>query len=160
MIRTVIGLDPGRQTGICVWSAVDGARLQTVDLGGPSMGTRLRVLWEFASFAVQGSATEILVAYEEPARMQGAAGQQIAQYLGVIRLWCEIHEVASYPVNQSTLKAWAARANGHKGKVTKDEMIAWAYDHGAEPADDNQADAYWLARYGWEMVVPNMGVDT
>jgi len=160
MIRTVIGLDPGRQTGICVWSANGKARLQTVDLGGPAMGTRLWMLWKLAFFAANDCTPEILVVYEEPARMQGVAGQQIAQYLGVIRLWCEIHEVASYPVNQSTLKAWAAKTNGHKGKVTKEEMIRWAKAEGAEPGDDNQADAYWLARYGWEMVVPNMGVDT
>jgi Holliday junction resolvasome RuvABC endonuclease subunit len=153
MIRTVIGIDPGQHTGIAVLTHTD-VRLKTLELGPPPMGPRLRTLWDLYSVAIGSDNDSLLVVYEEPARMQGAAGMQIQQYLGVLRLWCEIHEVQSYPVNQSTLKGWVRRTRNITGKMDKDAMIAAAVREGAEPKDDNQADAYWLARYGREVVAP------
>ena len=162
-MRTVIGLDPGAATGYaelasngCFELASETIRL---DRKGEPYSQRLLLLWGALSARLGNHPTpeDFLVCYEQPAQMKGAALIQIAGYLAVIQLFCELHCIASYPVNQSTLKAWAAKTNGHKGKVTKEDMIAWAKAHGAEPTDDNQADAYWLARYGWEMVVPTMG---
>lgn len=42
------------------------------------------------------------------------------------------------------VKLWATG----KGNASKDEMIAAAQVAGAEPADDNQADAWWLRDMG------------
>jgi hypothetical protein len=162
MIRTVIGLDPGAATGYAEDTQY-GYGMSTIDLGKDQpYGRRLLTLWDAlrSRIGYWTHPEEILVCYEQPAMMQGKAGQQIAGYLAVIQLMCEEQGIPSYPVNQSTLKAFVRGKVGHEGKVTKEVMIEAAKVHGAEPGDDNQADAYWLARYGWEMVVPNMGVDT
>jgi len=158
MIRYVIGIDPGAATGYAEVTQYDHG-MSTIDLGKDQpYGARLAKLWFALEDPLVGrvSSSTILVCYEQPAMMQGKAGQQIAGYLAVIQLFCELHGIASYPVNQSTLKAFVRGKTSHKGKMTKDVMIDAAYDYGFEPADDNQADALWLARYGWEMVVPTM----
>lgn len=147
----IIGIDPGRHLGIALLH--DGAiRTATYDLGDGPIAVRLATLYR----RLQSIRPPDLVVYEEPAQMRGAAGQHIAQYLGVIRLWCELRQVPSYPVNQATLKAWVRQRTERTGKMDKRAMLEAARAEGAEVEDDNAADAYWLARYGMKKVITKM----
>ena len=155
MIEHYVGIDPGRLTGYACISRYD-TYVTTWDLGEDPYPVRLHRLWlemeyDWASGRARGRS---LVCYEQPARMQGVAGQHIAGYLAVIQLECERLGIMSYPVNQQTLKAFARATSGHDGPMTKEAMISTAQAMGAKPDDDNQADAWWLAEYGRRVVIP------
>ena len=153
MSRPVIGVDPGRQVGMCI---IEGGKvlMSHHDLGQAS-GKQLMNLYDrLQSVTWPIIKSNALLVHEDPAQMKGRALIQIQRQIGVIQYFAEEWNIAHYPVNQQTLKAWAKSISGIKTTMDKDAMILAANVAGVAPATHDEADAYWLARYGAEMVLP------
>jgi hypothetical protein len=150
--RFVIGIDPGRHLGYAFVGS--GMWWDTYDLG-PAGPEQLVALAKEVREMVDPTGRipgDMLVCYEEPAMLRGHALVQIQRQLGVIIATLEEAGVPHYPVNQSTLKAWVRLNYSEGGKMDKEAMRAAAREVGALIEDHNAADAYWLARYGQEVV--------
>jgi hypothetical protein len=149
-MTTIIGLDPGRLTGVCVIG--EDVQCETVRLGPHGSQQMWELLTTIRDKAL-ARGPDVLLVYEEPAMMRGMALLQIQRMIGVIMVACEMWQIPHYPVNQSTLKAWVRELHHHEGRMDKAAMMAYVPPEvGVE--DDNQADAYWLARYGLAKVAP------
>lgn len=69
-----------------------------------------------------------------------ATGMRLAELGGVVRVMLYRSRVPFLDVAPAALKKWATG----DGNASKDKMITAARAHGADVADDNQADAWWL----------------
>jgi hypothetical protein len=148
--RYCVGIDPGRNMGYAFVGS--GCWWETIDLG-PHDGRQLAKLARHLRESLDASEGQVLVCYEEPAMLRGHALIQIQRQLGVIMATLEELGIPHYPVNQSTLKSWVGKMYWHQGgRPDKDAMMQAARDEGAPVKDHNEADAYWLARYGQEVV--------
>jgi hypothetical protein len=158
--RYCIGIDPGRHMGFCMVGS--GIWYDTIELGPHDSGQLARLAQTIRDY-LEEPPEQILVCYEEPAMLRGHALIQIQRQIGVIMATLEDLRIPHYPVNQQSLKAWVAtRYMENVSRPGKDDMVQAAHEHGAYVKDDNQADAYWLARYAQEVVwdIVFGGVDT
>lgn len=108
-------------------------------------------LWEFARalrpLIPRGEAGAVIEGYAVTAN-RGRSGAHLAELGGVIRLTLFEFAVPWVEVAPSTLKKFAT-GNGHADKAA---MVAAAVEAGGAPANDDEADAFWLRRYGIEEV--------
>jgi len=151
-MSTYIGIDPGRRMGWCVLSEA-GVVSDSYDIG-PHGSKQLRALYGLLGEVLKLHYRHgpLLLCYEEPAMLRGHALTQIQRMLGVIMLFCEFEDVPHYPVNQSTLKAFIKSEAGIEGKVDKEAIVKATQAREPGISDHNEADAYWLALYGRDMV--------
>jgi Holliday junction resolvasome RuvABC endonuclease subunit len=146
----IIGIDPGTA---CGWAVCDTGHASWVsgvwDLksrrheGGGMRFLRLRGYIKELFIAVSPSA----VVYEEVRRHMGTdAAHVYGGILAVITEECEARGIPYLGVPVGTVKKLATG----KGNAGKPAMIAAALERwpGFEPADDNEADARWIAVAG------------
>lgn len=84
-----------------------------------------------------------LLAFEQPNGHSGTAAAHLyGEFLGIIHLFCEEHEIQYEPISVQHIKQFATG----RGNATKDEMIAAAQQRfpGLIIEDDNHADALHL----------------
>jgi Holliday junction resolvasome RuvABC endonuclease subunit len=143
--RTFIGIDPGTH---CGWAVLDAAgnRLAsgTWDLsssrheGGGMRYVRMRrYLREMLDTFPDG-----VLAYEEVSAHRGTAAAHI--YGGIIALLAEECEARGLPYSGIPVATVKRHATG-KGNSDKVAMVAAARGRWGEVADDNEADAIWIA---------------
>lgn len=87
-----------------------------------------------------------LVVIERAYNSPGASTAVLFELAGVIKQTLWRYQAPWHTIPPNTVKAFA----GH-GHASKDQMIEWAQrEWPGCPHDDNLADAYFLARYGFE----------
>lgn len=145
MTRPAIGIDPGTTCGWCVLRP-DGSRIAsgTWDLrprrheGG---GMRYVRLERYLSELLDAHPDAIL-GYEEVRRHAGTdAAHVYGGIVGIITAVCERRTVPYSGVPVGTVKRTATG----KGNADKAAMVASATARWGEVADDNEADACWVA---------------
>lgn len=156
---SVLGLDlatatgwaihhPGGAVSSGVWHLKGGAKKSSAVV---APGVRPLNLWRRLSLVPAESIG--LVVYEAAigrGQLGGAAAALAHQLAGVLLLWCETHGLAYEAIYPGTLKKFATGS----GAAKKPEMIAAAESViGRKVADDNEADAVHLARYGAAVVL-------
>ena len=83
------------------------------------------------------------VAYEDVSFAVGQGGKIIGYQTGIVLAVCAAREILCGNVAVSTLKK---HATGH-GRAKKPDMIVAARKLGADPQDDNEADAILVAEW-------------
>lgn len=138
-----LGVDPSLNgTGLCSITD-DGSvvHLATVDPGEARSEARLDIVERAVkSFLDQGGAVVAIEAYAYHA--VGDQVFQLGEVGGVVRLLAFRSGIPYFVVNPMLLKKFATGSSS----AEKDDMIAAAKALGARPGDDNQADAFFLAR--------------
>lgn len=138
----ILGIDPGTK---CGWALLrDGERVASGvwDLkskrheGGGMRFLRART---YMSEALQGVDA---VAYEEVARHAGTAAAHV--YGGLVAVLQAECEQAGIPYRGIPVGTVKKRATG-KGNAGKPAMVAAAVEQWGAVADDNEADALWIA---------------
>lgn len=149
----VLALDLGTRTG---WAFTPGTNITSVltgyvDLkGGRYEGGGMRYL-RFQQFLNAFPEKPEAIYFEEVRRHRGVdAAHVYGGLLAVLTSWCEDNNVAYKGVPVQTIKK---RATG-LGNAKKPLMIAAANKQGCLTNDDNEADAYWIAR----IALDDMGV--
>lgn len=144
----VVGIDPGMVTG---WAVLDHgvAMSGTWQLKAGNESYLKRLADQLASLIAEHKPD--LICYEEPVA-RGMAARSLNRQLGVIILVCEQMKVPHYPVNPGTLKKHATGS----GRADKEEMLLAAQQRGLLVTDHNACDAFWLADYGRNIILPTM----
>lgn len=143
----VIGVDASlTRTGL---ARADGRLVSIVPKAGAN--DRARRLFEIVSVFRRnlptGEAGAVIERYN-PRGQQGYTMAHLAELGGVLRLVLFEFAIPWVEVPPSTLKKFATG----KGNADKDAMVAAARAAGADPANHDEADAFWLRRYGIEEV--------
>jgi crossover junction endodeoxyribonuclease RuvC len=141
-VPSFLGIDPSLTgTGICLieddGSVVALETIKTRDLRGAA---RLQYIRDRAKQIV--SRAEVSAAVE--AYAYGAVGRvfELGEVGGVLRLLLHDHGLPYLTVAPASLKLFATG----RASAEKSDVIAAARSAGPSPADDNQADAFFLAQ--------------
>ena len=159
----VIGIDPGLTTGWCIAKDMqmdvgDEGEVVTLSIDSFEGGTwkltqagrsYVEVLYAYVKEIIEEQRSVNLVCYEEPVA-RGNAAKSLNRQIAAIILACEHSKVPHYPVNPGTLKKYATG----KGNESKEEMVAESQAVGYPGTDHNEVDAFWLAGYGIDYVLP------
>ena len=138
-----LGIDQSlTATGLCLLCD-DGtvAHLETVDPGKLRGAPRLALIKDRLLQAI-ASAEALKAAYEGYAYDAVGRVFQLGEVGGVVQLTLYEEGVPAFSVAPVALKKFATGSP----KADKDAMISAAHRYGALVADDNQADAFFLAR--------------
>jgi len=154
----IVGIDPGTK---CGWALID-----TVGATPPFTGVWDLAIdrgdspgWRFLKFdsKLEAIATSLgdrrigLLVYEAQHHRGGSATQVALGLVATLQAWCARRGVEHHSVHTSTLKKFVTG----KGNAEKELLIARAAtdlhrDIGQITSDE--ADAYWLARYGEQIL--------
>lgn len=140
-MASYLGIDASLEgTGMClITRAGHVVRAETVSTGLRGV-SRLAAIKERAELFVPGDV--VFAAFEGYAYHAVGSVFELGEVGGVLRLLVHERRVTYVDVPPINLKKFATGTTG----ADKDDMIAAARSEGARPEDDNQADAYFLAR--------------
>lgn len=160
--RYVIGLDISTHMGLSVIgdSGLEGIdrtiHTEQVEGTGRGMARALQMVTLLHDrLKVFGSPVEIgFAVVEQPAfRAKGGAAHNVQNELNaIIRFSLHMKGIPSFNVAPNTIKKFATG----NGNAQKPEMIAAAREFrlGRDTMTDNEADALFMAVFGWELVDP------
>lgn len=146
--KVILAFDLGRSTGLCISDNDEiDYDLETWDYSRFTAANAdlyygfahdLRMLLdEFSTYP-------LVIVYEDVQFMVSKAQTNIWSGLrGILLANAFDHEAEILAVPVGTLKKFATGS----GKATKKDMICAAVRKGAKPANDNEADAFWLAEF-------------
>ena len=158
--KYLFGIDPGTR---CGWAVHDGERVVTSGVWDlkpqrhEGAGMRYVRLRGYLNILV-GAFKPRLIVYEEVRRHAGTSAAHI--YGGITGALQEYGEDVGIPYTALPVGSIKKRATG-KGNASKQMMVDSARSElGRDPADDNEADAMWIAQFGAEMYpVKVLGVE-
>lgn len=137
---TYLGIDASLEgTGLClITDAGHVVRMKTVSTGVRGVH-RLAAIKQSAELFIPNDV--VFAAFEGYA--YHAVGQvfELGEVGGVLRLLVHEHNISYVDVPPINLKKFATGSTA----ADKDEMVEAARQAGAQPSDDNQADAFFLA---------------
>ncbi len=141
-MASYLGIDASLTgTGLCLTTSVgDVVRLATIGTGELRAAPRLAEIKRVADLFIP--ADTIFAAIEGYAYHEVGRVFELGEVGGVLRLLVHERNIPYVEVPPASLKKFATGASG----ASKEHMIAAAKEAGARPADDNQADAFFLAR--------------
>lgn len=140
----ILALDLGTRTGWAIVYANGGVHTGYVDFKGDRFeGGGMRFL-RFRQWLDKLGGVPEYVYYEKVRRHLGTDAAQIyGGWLTVLTSWCEEHGVPYQGLTVQEIKIFATG----KGNANKGWMIEAATKAtGRQFDDDNEADAYWIAR--------------
>ena len=148
-MRTVVGIDPSL-TGTSYCSIMGGEVVAygTIDTGKLEGMERLRALKERLTAVLSTLKPDLICieGYSFGSKGRGVYG--IAEWGGVMRMLLEEHLYDWIEIPPSTLKKFATG----KGTAPKETVIAHVYKRwGRMCANNNEADAFVLAKIGWAL---------
>lgn len=137
----LLGVDQSLNgTGVCRTTAAGGVQvLLTVALKARAGDQRLLTIRNTLKPLLEGVTFLAMEGYSYGSTNQAFTLGEVG---GVIKTLCLEHAIPYLAVPPTVLKMFAVG----QGSASKADMIAAAQAAGARPADDNQADAFWLAR--------------
>lgn len=91
-------------------------------------------------------ATELAVIEGYALHTHAGTLARLGEAAGVVKLWLFRHAIPFVLVPPAALKQFATG----KGNASKELMVAACVAAGGCPANDDEADAFWLRRYGLE----------
>lgn len=149
----VLGIDPGSVCGWCYLAS--GAPLREGTTTGfwhltpgrgDSPGVRfLRLQAELNRLEQAiGQGKIQLVVYEQQHHRGGAATAIAAGLVATLQMWCAARNIDFKAVHSATLKKYATGS----GRAEKEAMVAKAREALARVLTPDEADAFWLMRYG------------
>jgi hypothetical protein len=154
--RHVIGLDVGTTTGWCYMHVSRDGTLRSSSGQLKFSGTEGEKLtafdeWLFQARGWNGSVD--LAVFEDIAFNRGRSGFLLNGLTAVLMVAAERFKIPYVGVHTSKLKKYAV-----KGDASKEEMVAAALRSSGREMSKDEADAYWLARFGATEVLPEMEV--
>lgn len=140
-LDTVVGLDPSLSaTGLATRQGLYTVKTKPTD--GDMIDRGMSVGYLVADLIPAG--TTLLVIERPIVYARGGTSSQLHQGIGAMRtILRQRLDIPTYLVSPSTIK----KAATGSGRATKKQMLAAARAAGAPAKNDNEADAYWLARY-------------
>lgn len=141
----VVGLD--LSTRSCGIARTDG-RLVTVKprAGAKDPARRLHEIASGVMAHVHPRTDVVWIEDYNPGGIQGLTMAKLGEVGGVVKLRLFERGIRYELLNLQTLKAFGAG----RGGASKDEMVEACRAAGGCPANDDEADAFWLRRYGLE----------
>lgn len=139
----VLGLDISlRATGVFY----RGASTTISPKDGKEIGRRLsEIMFKLRTFTNELAGVDVAVIEGYAFRgYQGATASRLAEVGGCVRLWLYERNVPYIEIAPLTLKKFATGS----ARADKTLMLAGARDAYPSIANDNEADAYWLATLG------------
>lgn len=128
-------------TGLCLTTSIGTVvRLTTIDTDGLRGASRLKEIKRVADLFIPDDTVFAAIegyAYHEVGRVF-----ELGEVGGVLRLLVHERNIPYVEVPPASLKKFATGSSG----ASKAHMIDAAKEAGAIPVDDNQADAFFLAR--------------
>jgi len=141
-MASYLGIDSSLTgTGLCLVTSIGSvARLTTIETGALRGAPRLLEIKRVADLFIP--ADTIFAAIEGYAYHEVGRVFELGEVGGVLRLLVHERNISYVEVPPASLKKFATGSSG----ASKEHMIEAAQSAGASPADDNQADAFFLAR--------------
>lgn len=162
--KYVIGLDVSTHTGIALLGPDRRGEIGQIDLTGFGMWRAVQMTdkireWLSPVVTLPKMVTDFAVAVvEQPAyAAKGGEAHNVQNELNAVaRYWLHVNGIESVTAAPNTLKKFAT-LNGNAKKpdmVNAAEQELFRQTGEFITLTDNEADAFWLARFGWQLFDP------
>lgn len=154
--RHVVGIDVGVTSGWCLMHAGADGILRSWSGQRKFSGTCGERFVQLFDWLIDSGSWLLpdLMVFEEHAFNRGATGFSLNGMTAVLMLVAEKMSVPYVGVNTKTLKKFAV-----KGDASKADMQLAAFRSSGRAMGGDEADAYFLARYGVKQVLPALSGD-